>query len=397
MENEQPEQKKSAREIFDEIPFPLKIVVLVGSLFIVFVIFYILYLVTMFEPPQRQPRIASITNARESGGVFDPSVASDGTMKVMAHTIVYEFDGRMNVEVMLTQGLYNCLSWEALGGKIEQRQDRLIGPDFETPVADGFWRAETPSIVYDPADTGREWKLFAYRYFWGGNTALARLYGVIVMRYASNPAVQEWSKEEWMFSASDGTPPEPYAGLITTKINTLHKDLEDVYFYARPSVVNVDNVLVMSLSAFIQGKETPDRVILLASTDHARSWRYLGTALRASDIKDIGAEFTSLNGASLFMKDRVMYMAATLGTVYSDGTGAHVFEFENASAARLRRDAKTGKITATNFLPTQQQPATRAGGGSLAYTDACPRMTFMSESLTNRRQDIYVHQVPPVK
>lgn len=390
--------RKTARDIFNDIPFPLKIVVVVGSLFIVFVILYVSYLLLLYEPAKKGARVVSISNSRMAAGLLDPSLATDGSRRLMAYTIVEPLSGgTFATEVLLSAGDNNCLIWREIGGKIETRPDELIGPDLLTPVAKGIWRAETPSIVYDPADTGREWKLFAYRYFWSGSTPLARMYSVIVMRYADERFEQPWSKEEWAFSSNAATPPEPYAGLITTKLNTLHPDLRDVYFYARPSVVNVDNVLVMSLSAFVQGKDSPDRIVMLASTDHARSWRYLGTPLREGDLAGVGAAFTRLSGASLFMKDRVMYLSAALGTKDSDAAGAHIFEFENASSAKLRRHEKTGALAAVNYIQTLKKPPSPTGGGALAYSDACPDITFMSESLTGERHDIFAHPSPPVK
>lgn len=394
----QESEKRSAREIFDDIPFPLKIVVVVGSLFIIFVIFYVSYLLLIYEPPKKDARIVGISNSRMAAGLLDPSLATDGDKKVLAYTIVEPMtDGSFGTEVLLSLGVKNCLSWNVLGGKIELRPDKLIGPDLLTPVADGFWRAETPSIVYDPADTGREWKLFAYRYFWNGSPPLARLYGTIVMRTADSPMSSNWSREEWILSANENAPPQPYANLVKTKLDKLHPDLADVYFYARPSVVNVDNVLVMSLSAFVQGKDSPDRIVMLVSTDHARSWRYLGTPLRDSDIGAISSSFTRLSGGSLFMKDGTLYLSVMLGTKDSDAVGAHILEFENASAAQLRRHKKTGAIAVLNYIETVQKPPSRLGGGALAYHDDCPDKTFMSESLTGRRHDIFVHPRPPLK
>jgi len=390
--------KKTAMEIFGNIPFPLKIVVVVGSLFIVFVFFYVSYLLLVYEAPKKGARVITLSDSRSAAGLLDPSIATDGSRRVLAYTIVEPMtDGSFSTEVLLATGNKDCILWNALGSKMESRPDRLIGPDLITPVANGFWRAETPSLVYDPADTGREWKLFAYRYFWSGSAPLARLYGVIVMRTTDSATSANWSNEEWLLSASENAPPQPYADLVKAKLNTLHADLGDVYFYARPSVVNVDNVLVMSLSAFVQGKNSPDRIILLASTDHARSWRYLGTALRESDLSGIGAGFTHLSGGGLFMKEGVMYLSAMLGTKDSDAVGAHIFEFENATTAKLSRRAGTNALVVLDHVETVQKPPSRTGGGALAYNDSCPGITFMSESVDGRRHDIFAHPRPPVK
>jgi len=390
--------RKTARDIFNDIPFPLKIVVVVGSLFIVFVIFYVSYMLLIYERPNKDTRVITISNSRTAAGLLDPSLTGDHDKRILAYTIIEPLaDGSFSTEVLISAGNNSCLLWSVLGGKIESRPDKLIGPDLVTPVAAGFWRAETPSIVYDPADTGREWKLFAYRYFWSGSIPLARLYGVIVMRTADSPFSHNWSREEWLLSASETVPPEPYANLVKNRLNALHPDLHDVYFYARPSVVNVDNVLVMSLSAFVQGKDSPDRIVMFASTDHARSWRYLGTPLHESDLANVDPSFIRLSGGSLFMKEEVMYLSIMAGTKDSDSVGAHVLEFENAATAKLRRNKNTGAVAVVNYIKTLQNPPSRTGGGALAYSDVCPTKTFMSESLSGKRHDIFAHPNPPVK
>lgn len=385
---------KTLGEIFQEIPLSQKIVVVVGSAFILFTICYVTYILVIFEPPQRQPEIARISKGRNTSGILDPSLASDSKNKILVYTVVMpEKDGNFSTEVRSSYGMTNCFDWNELGSRFESRPDVLIGPDLKTPVTRGVWRAETPSIVHDPADKGREWKIFAYRYFWADNTSLARLYGAIVMRSSSNPMSAEWSREEWLFSAAPGMPPAPYGGAVQQHLNKLHADLADVYFYARPSVVMVDNVMVMSLSAFVQGKNTVDRVIMIASNDHGRTWRYMGTPIREGDLSKIGA-FTRLGGGSLFMKDGILYLSLMLGDSTSDSLGAHIFDFEDASTATLRRYPKTGSIAITSHIPTVKKPPSKLGGGALAYDVSCKDKVLVSESLDDRRHDIYVISNP---
>src|SRR6218665_2571745 len=231
---------KTLGEIFQEIPLSQKIVVVVGSAFILFTICYVTYILAIYERPQREPEIARIAKGRNISGILDPSLTSDGKDKILVYTVVTpEKDGNFSTEVRSSYGLSNCFDWNELGKRFESRPDVLIGPDLKTPVTRGVWRAETPSIVYDPADKGREWKIFAYRYFWADNSSLARLYGAIVMRTSNSAMAVEWSREEWLFSAAPGMPPAPYGGAVQQHLNKLHPDLSDVYFYARPSVVMV--------------------------------------------------------------------------------------------------------------------------------------------------------------
>lgn len=387
---------KTFGEIFAELPISQKIVVVVGSAFILFTICYVTYIVAIFEPPARGPEIARIAKGKNTSGILDPSLSSDGKSKALVYTVVMpEVDGKYSTEVRLSMGMHNCFNWNEVGSKIESRPDTLIGPDLKTPVTRGVWRAETPSIVYDPADKGREWKIFAYRYFWADNNSLARLYGAIVMRTSDSLAAQEWSREEWLFSATADMPPAPYGSGVKQHLNKLSPDLQNVYFYARPSVVMVNDVMVMTLSAFVQGKNTVDRIVMLASSDHGRSWRYLGTPLRDTDLAAMG-DFTRLSGGSLFMKDGVLYLSVMLGNAASDSLGAHILDFQDATGAKLRRHQKTGAIAVAAHVPNIKTPPTALGGGALAYHETCKDKVLMSESIDGKRHDIYVISEAPL-
>lgn len=382
---------KPLSEVFEDIPFPLKIVVVLGTGFIIFVIGYVIYLSMFVQISEPKTMLARIEGARRGAAVLDPSIASDGKHAVMAYTFVEkvrdseEFTTRVRTAI----GHNKCFDWANLRAGLMAHEDTLIGPDYITPVGKGTWRAETPSIVYDPADTGREWKLFAYRYFWNGNTGLARLYSGIVMTYASDFRALEWSREEWVLAAGDGVPPAPYGNNVITALNRLHPDLRDVYFYARPSVVHVDGVLVMSLSAFVQGKEAPDRVVMLVSADHGRSWRYMGTPLRESDLGALG-NFDRISGVALIMQDDILYMSAVFGQGQNNGAGNYLLEFENASTATLRRDKRTGRLLLSNYIPPQRNPPNPAGNSPIAFHEMCGNKVFVSENFDGVRHDVYI-------
>lgn len=393
----QENEKRTAKEIFDDIPFPLKIVVVVGTLFIFYTIYHIIFVSFHTRDVELRPALLRVIINATSKGVFDPSVATDGKFSLMAVTNAYEeTNGLFGTNVALAVSYKNCETWAPLGVLFEGRADTLMGPDFKTPVGNGIWRAETAGIVYDPADTGREWKAYAYRYFWSGSAPLARLYSVITMRTASNPLeMKDWSREEWVFAAKPGTPPAPY-NRVGTHLNTLHADLADVYFYARPSVVMVGDVMVMSLSAFVQGKDTVDRVIMLASTDHGRSWRYLGTPLHESELASIDPSLTRLGGASIFVQEDVLYISFALGNATSDASGAYIFAFEDAGAGKLARDAKTGMLVPVSQVKTLRQPPSKLGGGHITYAKTCGKGTIFSESLDNKRFDLFFLPRAPV-
>lgn len=393
-------EKRTAREIFDDIPFPLKIVVVVGSLFILYTIYYLIFVGFSTRNNEPQPSMLRVITNPASRGVFDPAIASDGKTSLMTVTNAYEVEGGLfATNVALVVSYKNCKTWAPLGILFESRAETLIGPDLKTPVASGVWRAETAGIVYDPADAGREWKAYAYRYFWSGSVPLARLYSVIVMRTSSNPTdLKSWSREEWVFSAKPGIPPEPFGSMVSgAYLNGLHPDLANTYFYARPSLVSIDGVLVMSLSTFVQGKDTVNSVILLASGDHGRSWRYLGTALDEKDLPRIDAGLVRINGASIFAKEGALYIAFALGTKESDSTGSYIFAFDDANTAKLAADPKTGALVPVSHVKTLRQPPSKLGGGHMAYAETCGNGLVFSESLNNQRFDLLFLPRAPVK
>src|SRR5690606_11367982 len=118
--------------------------------------------------------------------------------------------------------------------------------------------------------------------------------------------------------------------------------LADVVTFSRPSVVYKDGLLVMSLSAFtVAGGNTPDRVVMITSRDHGKSWRYAGVALSTADLPKIGA-YSKISGATLTVQDGQVYLLAALGDDAMQGQGTVVFAVDDVASAKVARDAKTG-------------------------------------------------------
>ena len=163
-------------------------------------------------------------------------------------------------------------------------------------------------------------------------------------------------------------PPPPYQDMVLHHINTLHDSLKDVRMYSRPSVVYIDKALVMSLSAFTD-KETPDRVVMLASFDHGRHWKYMGTPLRAEDVTKIGP-YTRFGGASLLVSGEQLYLAAVLGDDETGGGGTFIFTFHDAASGQLMRDDDSVPVL-HKTIPLSSEKVTTVGGGYAAWSDDC--------------------------
>ncbi|MCE9506708.1 MAG: glycoside hydrolase [Alphaproteobacteria bacterium] len=365
-----------------QLPWQYKIVVAVGLVFILFTLIYIpkQLLSAGLKPPTVEP--LRITSVYPAAGIFDPALADNP--KTSAVWMAYAAEeksqkdpsGKLpNVRLAGSKGGDGkCKNWSQIRGGFEAKPDELLAPDGQTVFRSGAWRVETPALVYDPDDPGREWKLYAYRYFWAPNPAeqtlgIAQHYGMIVYKYASDPA-KEWSAEQWLFSPAPDYPPPPYEQVVLLHLNQLDPSLQDVVAYSRPSVIYKDGALVMTLSAFTGGG-TPDRTIMIISRDHGNSWLYAGSPLRQSDLAGIG-DYTKLAGASLIEDKGRIFLAAVLGDKTQTGRGTFIFGFDDVARGLLHRDSKTGAPVILRQLPLNSKVMGAIGGGFAAYTEACP-------------------------
>ena len=373
-------EDKPISEVFRAVPWPFKIVIVLGSLFIVFSIVY----VTVFmlgglrnTDAAKTPGPLQILSNR-SQSVLDPAIAGgpDGT-KYMVYTSIQRAAETADViGISLAETTKDCASWRFNKNILAAKTETLIAPDGQSELAFGVTRYETPTLVYVPEDKGREWKLYTYRYFWSeNNVAFAKRYSVITQRTASN-LMGEWSREEWLFSAAPDYPPPPYQKLVQNHVNRLHPSLARFTSYARPSALYKDGVLLMTLSAFAD-REIPEAVVLLASLDWGKSWRYLGTPLDASRLDAIG-NFTRLGGVTLLQDGDGIYLAAVLGNDTVAAQGTFIFGFDEIETGRLLGNDKGAPRILQN-IPQQSVAPTPIGGGFAAYHPDCAHGIVTSE------------------
>jgi len=383
---------QSLREIFDKLPWTYKIVVTVSCFFILFVMIYAPSV--LFSPIKKAKKdvvkLLKISGAtKDVAGIFDPSISYDRKSgKVwMAYTVGEKsknLNGGMLLHVRIASALAkNCEGWIQAKGGFEGKTDDILGADAQTVFRSGTWRVETPTLVHDPEDKGREWKLYAYKYFWDNDPThalqLARRYGMIVYKYATDPAADNWSTEQWLFAPAYGHLPPPYGQMAMMHLNDLNESLKNVEVYSRPSVIVRDGMLVMTLSAFTEGT-SPDRIIMIVSGDHGKSWKYMGTPLRVLDLKGI-EPYTRLSGASLIEQDGIVYLAVVLGNAQQHGQGTFIFSFDDFTKGHLKRDPKTGVPIVLRHVPLYKPESFPIGGGFATYSDVCPFGLLTSEQV----------------
>ncbi len=374
---------KTLKEIFEIFPFQYKVMTIIGALFVVYVLIYVpaSFYNRFNKPPQ--PEELSLRNKPDDlSSVLDPSVAYDEKTNtvVMAYTASSTGSNMRHVRLAETAS-GKCNSWDYQPSGFDGKSYSLLKTDAQTLFRDGVWRIETPSIVYDPDDVGKEWKLFAYKYFWSPSDTIdnaikiAKHYGMIVYKYASNPS-GEWSTEQWLFSPAPNYPPPPYQQMVKQHLNNKHSDLRDVTSYSRPSVVYKDGYLLMTLSAYTN-KDTPNRVVMLASPDHGQSWLYLGAPILETDASSVG-DYTRLAGATLMQKKGTVYLAAVLGDEDTRALKNYIFEFKNINKALLKRK-RNNALEVANEIDYTQAELGSLGGGFAAYTEACNAGFFTAE------------------
>jgi len=224
----------------------------------------------------------------------------------------------------------------------------------------GVWRYETSSLLYDPGDIpARRWKLFVQRYF---NTPPHKsknsLFGAgwIEVRTARNPAGR-WSKPKCLFGKI-----AKHCGL---NINSLHPDLRAASFYNEIGSLYHEGIIYLSLDASATpsglGKWRKRKIVLVASGDHGKSWRFVGTLTNFRDAKALG--YLTLTGSSLVKQGNRLYLLATPSGARGFGKknrahdGTFIIEFADIHRAALMRNA-AGKLVINRHI----KPTFHSGG-----------------------------------
>jgi hypothetical protein len=301
------------------------------------------------------------------GGIYDPSLAytPDGATGWLAYSSVTGAHRPIGeyVHTHLARSADGGATWRFVR-EVNRSEDGTLRLPDGTSLA-GVWRYEVPTLVDDVADpdAGRRWKLFAHCYFWSPKSDRMVVYGWIALRCAADPG-GEWSASEPLFGAG----PNPAAPYHQTRvdINGLDASLRDVVAYSEPGALARDGKLYLSMTALRPrfgptGMTIDHTVILLASDDHGRAWRFVNKLLTAQDADGLGCD--CFDGTALAVdRGRVFLLAAPMthsGTEVCHGTVA--FEFESLADGRLRRDERQQPVVAAYFAP---QPGLFSGSGA---------------------------------
>ena len=303
-----------------------------------------------YEQPQTPFEKMTIQGETAANGVYDPSLEYYNGTGWIAYSAV---EAPKYVHTQLAKSDDHGKTWEYIA-TINKAVDGTIVLDGKS--IEGVWRHEVPTLVHDPQDTGKEWKLFWHKYFTRPPfNAEDRLfpYGWIAYKYAPHPE-GPWSEEIPLFGAGI-FPPEPYTPLIN--LSDLHRDLRECIVYSEPGSLVHNNVLYLSLNGHIIKGENIGKVFLIASYDHGKTWEYVITLLTPEDARKFGGIY--FTGSSLVKEDGRLFLLACpenpADTMHHKGTV--IFEFEDITRGELKRD---NGLIVLKYL----QPARTSGGQS---------------------------------
>ena len=212
---------------------------------------------------------------------------------------------------------------------------------------------EVPTVVTDPTDPDpkRFYKLFVHSYLQAISADPASQFhvypwGFIGMQTAAATAT-DWSGEEKLLGWTSSLPAVSSGG-ATQNLSLLDPALADCIAFSEPGAVAYDGTIDLALGCVsnqqVHGGNR-QRIVLLRSTDHAASFRYVGQLLGSSDALRLGDVNAAFTGANLFIDRGQEYLSATTegplpGT---DAGSAHqacyTFAFAPGSHDELARDA----------------------------------------------------------
>jgi hypothetical protein len=292
-------------------------------------------------------------------GIFDPSLEYDGRGTLwMAYSRV---EVPQNVDTHLAKSTDGGKTWHYVAMLNRSTKDSIRTPEGKT--VQGVWRHETATLLRDPGDRTKPWKLFWHKYFAPDDSAHSRMfqYGWIAYREAADPA-GPWSEETPLFGAGP-FPPSPFK--TTVDLAKLHPDLSDCKVLAEPGSLAKDGIIYLSLQAYHRSLFTSNwTIILVSSSDHGKTWRYVATLIRAPQAKPFGGEyFTGSSLAEDAGRDFFLICPEQEKGGKELHRGTVVFEFADLAKGKLKGDDRGNPLPVKKLLPQL------ASGGQSDYDE----------------------------
>lgn len=211
----------------------------------------------------------------------------------------------------------------------------------------GRWVYEVPFLVDDKTDpdSSKRFKLFAHKYFLypAGTTSTIYTLGAIVMWTSPSPE-SSWSSERVVLGWN-GTPQE----LATTnKINSLNAALNECLTLSEGTATSYQDNLDF---VFACSNGITQKIVMLRSSDHASTFKYVSTPLTATDAASFNALYFSAptlipaeTSAPVLIATPVINRSVSIGGSPFSGdfySGCVAFPFADEATGKLFRNGTT--------------------------------------------------------
>lgn len=249
--------------------------------------------------------IRDTADLNSPSGIFDPSLLNEASTIWMAYSSVnyYQQSGHLVQDVSTSLAAsydsgatftYVKTIGSAGNATITLATNNAGGNPCGNSSCTGHWVYETPFLVDDKTDSNasQRFKLFAHKYFLyppaASATSSATFYalGAIVMWTAASPD-STWSSEQVVLSW-DSTP-QPLAA--TNNIRTINASaLGECLALSEGAATSYQDALDFVFSC---PNGSTQKIVMLRSSDHAKTFQYVATPLTAADAAAFGALYFS--------------------------------------------------------------------------------------------------------
>jgi hypothetical protein len=236
-----------------------------------------------------------LNDLNSPSGITDASLLNTDSALWMAYSSVHYYQQSS----LLIQDMSTSLAYSNNGGTsftylktIGNASSASITPRTLNPCGNiscsGRWAYAAPFIVDDNGDpdSSKRYKLFAHKYFFYPQNTPAAIHelGAIVMWTAASPE-SAWSSEKVVLSW-DATP-LPLA--TTNNIKNINSALNECVALSDGSATVYKSALDFAFGC--RNEDGTQKIVLLRSTDHASTFKYISTPLSAGDANYFDGQY----------------------------------------------------------------------------------------------------------